>query len=579
MGIRRIVVVFLFTLLVSHAEAIEWDVLGPYGGTINSIAEDRWGNIYVATDGGGVFRTQDRGMGWQAVSDGLSNPFVFSLAVTDDGLLLAGTKDGLYETRDATKGWKRNAGAPTGALVPAIFVDKDKSVYISVWGSGVFVSRDGAKTWVWLKEGLSAPQVNMIATDSTTIYAGTDYGLYKRPKKNGAKWVSFGGMDEHVVTSIIVDPKGNLIGTFWAAGIFKWTDDGFKPYRDVEPYSRYLTVGRDGTIYVASESGVYRLSSTARVGESFGLNDMDVQTVFVTSKGKVLAGTYQRGVFVLEGSKWVQRNKGIVNHRTLKIAFGKDGILYAGTTKGLYIRKKDGGWQELDAFEGEEVNDILFSKKGTIFVGTNHVIYRKDGESGKWSKLEDLWGYKVRDLEEDGKGNIYMATDGDGVLVSSDGGRSWKPLTEGLDNPRVMSLLSLDGKLYAGTFDGVFVMEDGVWKRTGLEDKTVATIIYHSGRFYVGTEGDGIYTSTDGGEWKALNNGLKSPIVDTIVAGKDGRLYAGTFGGIFVLDDKDKWQDISGNLINRMVRSIAFDSKGRIHVGTFGGGVSAGSSR
>ncbi|HHL39983.1 MAG TPA: hypothetical protein ENJ37_05710 [Deltaproteobacteria bacterium] len=578
--LSRLMAAFVAVAVFSGAAlGLEWEPLGPYGGIVTTVVEDRDGTLYLGTDGGGVFKSTDGGESWRLSSKGLGNPSVFRLTISEKGYIFAGTKGGLYWSRDGAATWSPVAEPSRNALVPDIFVDKDGRVYISVWGSGVFRSDDGGESWTWLKEGLSAPQVNQIAADEDTLYAATDYGIYRRPKGDDGKWESFGYSEENVVSSVIVDPKGDLYCSYWAASINKWIDGEFMPYIGVDPYTRVLTTDGEGNIYAGAETGVYRLQSTARVGERIGLEKTDVQSVMVSRGGRFFVGSYRSGLYVKEGSRWVERNKGIVNFEVLALALTPEGDIYVGTMGGLFRRDPGGRWESYLDLNNEDVNTIVFTENGYILAGTDHAIFRKVVGSSQWKKFRGLWGFRVKAIVEDRDGSLYMGTDGDGVLVSRDGGNRWDELNEGLENRRVTTLIFAGGVLLAATHDGVFRLEGGKWVRSGLDWKTVNDMAAHRGRLYAATAWAGVFVSADGGRtWSAASEGLETKEhkrVNTIESGPDGNLYIGTFDGLLRSDGKGPWRDITGELVNRRIRAVSFDKEGRIYIGTFGAGVSS----
>ena len=61
------------------------------------------------------------------------------------------------------------------------------------------------------------------------------------------------------------------------------------------------------------------------------------------------------------------------------------------------------------------------------------------------------------------------------------------------------------------------------WEKTNFPDTVkVNTIVTKDSSIFVGTDGDGIFVSTNNGEnWKSINEGLQSKIVHTIAAQKD----------------------------------------------------------
>jgi photosystem II stability/assembly factor-like uncharacterized protein len=216
---------------------------------------------------------------------------------------------------------------------------------------------------------------------------------------------------------------------------------------------------------------------------------------------------------------------------------------------------------------------------------------------------------------------MYAGTFGDGVYRSLDGGESWEPWSEGLpEESQVWSLrFTLDGTLfvgirYEGTNEGTYKRaESRRWQRTNfpygalaLEVDSQTGAIYagtrdyglyrdkkgrdesrqdwqnlglplprrgptrsivwavapdpdDAGIIYVGTNGDGVYKSTDGGmTWVQKNDGLESwmglqtgiehalDIRDILISRtQPGVVYVATWGaeGIYRSnDDGENWE-------------------------------------
>jgi photosystem II stability/assembly factor-like uncharacterized protein len=90
-----------------------------------AFAFDPWNPpvVYAGTDHEGVFRSTDRGTRWSPINSGLPNLKILSLAIDRTrGLLLAGTRDGIYsypiaDPRDAFIDVFEGDGATTGFLM------------------------------------------------------------------------------------------------------------------------------------------------------------------------------------------------------------------------------------------------------------------------------------------------------------------------------------------------------------------------------------------------------------------------------------------------------------------------------
>src|SRR6476660_6549539 len=68
--------------------------------------------LYAGSFGLGLFRSEDRGTTWMKSGEGVSDPFILSLATAKDGTVYVGTfREGVFRTTDQGKSWQSvNAG-------------------------------------------------------------------------------------------------------------------------------------------------------------------------------------------------------------------------------------------------------------------------------------------------------------------------------------------------------------------------------------------------------------------------------------------------------------------------------------
>lgn len=110
--------------------------------------------VYVATGGEGVVKSEDGGRTWAAVNGGLAGLDIEGLALSPtDGRLHAQVRDkGIFVSRDGARSWKRAGGMSGGfARGPEGTISTLASVNISNGMGGIF------------------------------LYAATDHGLVKGP--------------------------------------------------------------------------------------------------------------------------------------------------------------------------------------------------------------------------------------------------------------------------------------------------------------------------------------------------------------------------------------------------------------
>jgi photosystem II stability/assembly factor-like uncharacterized protein len=144
----------------------------------------------------------------------------------------------------------------------------------------------------------------------------------------------------------------------------------------------------------------------------------------------------------------------------------------------------------------------------------------------------------------------WVATVGQGVYKTSDGGATWSRASTGLTDKRVMALVldARTGTLFAGTAEaGVWRSEDGgkSWQRRGSgmnPTEPVGALVIDPVRpetLYAGSWQSGAFVSSNAGDsWQRMNDGLRTRSVSALAISVDGAvLYAATRGeGVFRLD-------------------------------------------
>jgi len=175
-----------------------------------------------------------------------------------------------------------------------------------------------------------------------------------------------------------------------------------------------------------------------------------------------------------------------------------------------------------------------------------------------------------------------------GVFKSTNGGRSWNQVNNGLTNV-IVNFLAIDptntDTVYAGTWGGVYKSTNGganwIQINTGLTKVHVYSLAIDPKTtqvIYAGTDG-GIFKSTNGGtNWTQINTGLTGTEVYSLAIDPSNTqvIYAGTGNGVFKSTDGGaNWTEINNGLTNTTVCSLAIDPKNTqiLYAGTWWAGV------
>ncbi len=310
----------------------------------------------------------------------------------------------------------------TDIKVVALTPQEPTTVYIAS-KSNLYRLKESGQGWEEVfSVGINGVKINTIYIDpfdSDTVYIGTTDGLY-RSKDGGKSWQRiFKGIGEHErrVFTIAIDHRSIiLIGT--GGGMFASKDHGLTwegvtgVPKDSIIYYIAVNPADKGPVYIATGRGVYRSDRGMGWRRVFALPSI--------SPAEVEGGNK-------DGSEEVE--KGILI-KTIAIDPEESDVVYAGTTKGVYVSKDAGSsWS-------------LLEENGLLDRDIHHLI-----------------------VDNRYRGHLYAATSG-GVFMYNRSSQRWIGLYRGLTSMDVRYVALSHGRgaavLWAATRRGVF--------RAGLVD-------------------------------------------------------------------------------------------------------------
>ena len=181
-----------------------------------------------------------------------------------------------------------------------------------------------------------------------------------------------------------------------------------------------------------------------------------------------------------------------------------------------------------------------------------------------WEMTEVL---KVKVAETDS--SLVFASTAYGIFRTTEARRSWEKKTRGMRcafSGDVCIDRADPRRVLAATEEGVYLSEDrgDQWVEAGLAGKGVRVIMQdlrEAKQFWLGTEEDGMYWSSDGGRrWERRSEGLDRTAVYAIALHPQNhdRIYAGTYGGgVFQsTDGGGRWVKRSRGLTDCRVHAL-----------------------
>ena len=249
--------------------------------------DDQPARVYAGSFGGGIFRSDDSGRTWEPRNVGLTEDDIRILHANRSGeTLLAFTRQALFVSQDGADSWvmatdpnpvRRENSIALADTEPPTF-------YAGSSVDGLFRSRDLGETWDPINQGLGNLQVETIIADrlnSARIFTGTVAGLFISTD-GGDNWQA-AGLTQVGVSDLEIDADNR--DTFYAVdrlqvGIYRtsdgganWEEIGQEISDQVTGFSIRLTAHPKlgGLLYVVSEVGTFKSRDRGETWKPAGL--------------------------------------------------------------------------------------------------------------------------------------------------------------------------------------------------------------------------------------------------------------------------------------------------------------------
>lgn len=277
---------------------------------VRSLYEDREGDVWIGTGGGGLDAMRVRTIKMLQVPDNRQGWPVSSLVTYGNGSAWIGTEGaGLYSYH--AESWE-HFGATNGlgsSFIWSVLRTREGQLFVGTWGDGIFVKHgDRFETPVALRK-ITAPILALFEDHNGVVWIGTTIGLYRYEAGK----------------AVLVAGKANL-------GV---------------PDVRTITESSDGTLWFGMAGGglgCLRNGKLRQYKKSNGLNSDFVFALYADRDGTLWIGTADGGLCRLKNGKFatIGLRQGLSDNGIFQIVNDGSGGLWMGSQHGiLYARMAD----------------------------------------------------------------------------------------------------------------------------------------------------------------------------------------------------------------------------------------------
>jgi photosystem II stability/assembly factor-like uncharacterized protein len=605
-----------------HAVASDWQMIGPDGGNVRSLAYDpsNPSHILIGTSAGQIFASQDGGDSWELFNHlGTGEDYVLDHIVFDPTnpatIYAAGwglfndTEGDVFRSDDGGLTWRTLPGTHGKSIRALAMSPSDHKTLVIGALDGVFRSRDGGENWERItpenpevmENHSSMKNFVSVAVDPENpdiVYAGTRHLAWKT-SDGGAHWhnVKDGMLDDSDVFSIIVDPKSpSKVYASACSGIYK-SDNGADLFHRVQglPHSAIRTrvlkmdPQHSSIVYAGTTGGLWKTVDGGSKWTLVTSANVIVNDVLIDPRNseRVLVATDLGGVLASNDgfAHYAASNRGF-SHRVVGdvvVDRKNSNRLYAGVANdahmgGVFISDEGGkNWRQSNrGIEDRDILSLQQAENGTLFAGTNHGIFYLDSVSNTWKPASMILGMvpewrpkeAVPETPAPTKKSSRTTAAARKKTTAAKAKVPVEPVIPQATAPKIRCLQIGENAWFAATNEGLFISMDQGHKWYGQpvqgEQNFVSVNSYADGSVTLVTHKLAFLSRDWGKTWSPIQlpdyiNGLY-----TVTLMPDSSLWvAAREGALESVDGGKSWRYVAGGMANKEVLGVRYDETGQ----------------
>lgn len=464
--------------------------------SVNDIAEDQSGQLWLATDNG-IIIVKNNELTTLHTPDSIKieDKFIRNLKFDKSGNLWIGTNNGvfLYEpSSNHLEYFPIPFGSDQNREIWELFLDDDGSIWVGTYSSGIFIIDPVKRTLKTLDLNPDYRRTETVRSISKGIFGdywiGTRGGLYIYSPDNRTS--DFYRHDEreprslanNSVLDIFHDSNGETwIGTRGGLNLQAKSKHVFRNYSALPNDSHFLNssivyaiwMEESGKIWLGTEDGGVNIYDP-RLGtyeyltaDSPGQNSVSqncIKSFLDDRKGNLWIGTFLGGIDVINlRTKQFRHFKhdpddptSLVDNRVWDFCLDKTGRVWVATSAGVdQYNEADGTFTHYPQLAGnEQTSWIETDSENDLWIGSTSEVIIFDQESNTIKRFNE----HSRSFFEDSQKRLWLATFDKGIVAYSktDGPIQYYGQKDGLANNQALCILEDDSRnLWISTNNGL----------------------------------------------------------------------------------------------------------------------------
>jgi signal transduction histidine kinase/ligand-binding sensor domain-containing protein/DNA-binding response OmpR family regulator len=412
------------------------------------IKEDWEGNLWLATNGGGVSRFDGKTFTTFDTSDGLASNVVLNIAIGRNKTIWFGTENGVTcRQNDAFKIYKLGDMSQAQKVL-ALHEDRRGNLLIGGGQDGLYIISNDSLFTLTAEEN-AIHSFHERANGEVILGAGGGR-LYFYHNGRVDKLVPQRLPTDHVIRAIYEDREDNLWFATEGNGIVRYYAGRFENLRaesglpEGHKFFNKILEDREKNLWFVGDGGLLKLSDNKFItfGRNEGFIDNFGNTVCEDQAGKMWVGFRQDGLVEFDRSTttiWGIEH-GLTSNGIAAVSPAQNGGLWIGTINGLnYL--KDGlfrTYNTTNELTHSAIQSLWENPRGDIWIGLRsgyltkfdgrkfshyRLVEAEAGDSGNITSLVErtngeVWaGMWKKGLYKLTNGNIYRFTEKDGIAA------------------------------------------------------------------------------------------------------------------------------------------------------------------